>query len=75
MREKSIRLAKAGKEVLFIYDSISKVKTLLHYKLDNSFMDYSGKITVVNASSFVSFFLIATDHLSRYYILCKLSLW
>ena len=66
MREKSIQLAKAGEEVLFLYDSRNEVKTLLHYKLEDYFnaAGCSGSISVVNSCSFVSYFLIVSNHLS-----------
>ena len=71
MKEKAIRLASAGEKVLFIIECKTEVKTLLHYKLDDYFKNagYSGNITVVNSTSFVSSFLIVSDHLSEYYVL------
>ena len=66
MKEKAIHLARAGEQVLFIYDTQLPEKTLLHYSLENYFKDAlqncSGSILVVNATSFVSYFIIISNH-------------
>ena len=66
MREKAIHLATSGEKVVFILESISKEKSLLHYYLENHFknalQNCSGSILVVNATTFVSYFLIISNH-------------